>query len=149
MTSRSHWLARPFQLTLSAWSIVVGLLLLADQVWSGFDPAPSLESLQLPLAVPIGIAFTAGGIGVHYSYWSPRLTLGKAWTLERLVTLPLAGAWFSYGIAVVTSSPSRIVQWGNGIIIGTCFLVRWAAIGKRAQALRGVQRRIRDETVSD
>ena len=142
-TAVDHLLSHPFEIVISTWSIIAGLMFIAGGIFDDFDPAPSIDSLHFSLLIPLGLLFVIGGSLVHFSYWSTRCELGVCWAVERAASLILAGSWIAYGVAVLTYSPDRVVQWGNAIAFAVSFIYRWVAIGSRAKLLRRTQKSIR------
>ena len=142
-TAVDHLLSHPFEIVISTWSIIVGFMFLAGGIFEDFNPAPSIDNLHFSLLTPLGFLLVIGGSLVHFSYWSSKCELGVCWAVERAASLILAGTWIAYGIAVVTYSPDRIVQWGNAVAFAVSFIYRWVAIGSRAKLLRRTQKSMR------
>jgi len=148
-TMKDHFFAHPFEIVISAWSIVVGIMLLFGSFVPNFDPSQAIETLNPSFQFPLGLFFVIGGTLVQWAYWCKSLTLGSAWAMERSALLVLVGAWTTYFIFVVYFAPERYINWGNAVAFSLAFFVRWLAIGARQSTIRRTQRKLRRENDED
>lgn len=152
---KDHWLAHPFQLVLSTWSIIFGLCMLFAAISPDFNPAPTIDRLVWWVQVPLGVTALFGGIGTHISFWWPqtgathtsgwRITLGQSWAIETMSLYALAGGWFGYSLTILSLEPIRIVQAGTPFAIGIGLVLRAWAVRVRANRIRGRIGRVREE----
>ena len=129
----------PYELVLSGWAIVAGLLLAAAAVIPFWEPAPSIEALPEPLLALIAVVLITGGSGVHAAFWSS-LELGKALALERVSLGIMTAGWLGYVVAIAAYAPGRVMQWGIYIALCMATGFRWRALGIRTSVLRAVAR---------
>ena len=152
---KDHWLAHPFQLVLSTWSIIFGLCMLFAAIFPDFNPAPTIDRLVWWVQVPLGVTTLLGGIGIHVAFWWPqtgenhlsgrRITLGQSWAIETMFLNVLAGGWFGYALTILSIEPIRVVQAGTPFAIGTGLVIRAWAVRVRADRIRCRIERVRKE----
>lgn len=134
-----------FETALAVWSFVYGILVLSDHFLEDFHPTGRIGMLAAPFTWAMGLLFLTGATAVLVSFLCRRRTLGELMSIERIGLSLLGGAWLAYGIGVLTAETEDITAWSSAIAVVGALAIRWTAVRREAQIIRGASRARREE----
>ncbi|WP_163540847.1 hypothetical protein [Occultella kanbiaonis] len=131
-----HVLGHPFEVAVSAWWIVAGVLVTLTVIGSGTPASASLGRLPMLLMLGVGATVGTGGILALAGVIWPGTRLTTAWAVERAGWLLGGAGWTAYLAAVAWAYPRSLVTISLAAVMVTGAALRIVALYQHERQVR-------------
>jgi hypothetical protein len=128
-----HALAHTFEIAISAWAIIGGVLAVVAAFNDVTSVSPSLDRLPAVLAGAVGALLVLGGGGILHGIFDNSDDLMVGFRRERMGLVLKAAGWASYGVAIGWIAPASVLSWSLSVFMVAACLLRIEAT-RRSEA---------------
>ncbi len=137
-TMLDHVLSHPWELSIAAWSALIGAATIVTTLAQS-DTTASSSVAELPDLLIYALAgmLVAGGAQTIRGLFDNDSDLMVGFAHERVGLVLIGTAWLVYAVAVIAAFPGAISSWTSGLALAAAAALRLVATLRDESALRG------------